>query len=575
MAVTIIAGILTVLLVGSGVGLFVYLVEIGRRKPVSERVPIFIRAGLILGFLILLGYLTTYTETNDTVVLVLSAIYVVFVLPYGLNYFLKLQKEREGEEEKVEPPPNVSVLYEIKDNDFRKAAIEVAQRQPMLIQQLLLDGRTYTPPKAPDFLSQPDLSSIDTLIQKYGEPFKRLKDGLVKPLAMSEESRFEHTWILGPSGMGKTQLMQFIMSKDFETDASVMVIDSQGEMIPKIAGLKHIQDRVILVEPGEIALNPFDLKGEQAIDLLTFVFGAMGGELTARQTTLYRYCIRLLQEIPEATLSTFMHMLRPGGLKPYTKYVATLAEPAQLFFNDEFESKDFKEVKEQVSWRLKLLLESPVFERMFNAPRTKLNLSEALGSGKIVLVDTNKDALGDERSALFGRFFIALLLLASQSRRQGAKHRTFVYIDEAWEYLSDNKVAVILDQARKTRIGLILANQRTSQITNPNMKQAMMTTAIKFVSTDDDQDTHMLARPMKVEPEFIASLGKLRFAAYVRGMYRAEPVYVPLAVLENMEKAPLEPLRKRMRELYGPDPVKPKASAPEPEDEDIKPSSEL
>ena len=465
------------------------------------------------------------------------------------------------------------LIYQFDDTAFRSIARSF---HPELLPQLLIDYRAYKKPELTNFLDQLDTSSIDRLVEKYGDEFERLKADLPKPIAIPEATRFEHTWILGVTGAGKTQLMQYLLSKDFETNSSIMVIDSQGDLIKTIGQVASIQDRVILVEPGEIALNPFDLKGDQAIDLLTFVFSAMGGELTARQSTLYRYCIRLLQEIPEANLSTFMRLLRPESI-PYQKYLAKLSEPARLFFEDEFTSKEFREVKEQVGWRLKLLLENETFERMFNAPRTRLNLSQALNEGKIVLVDTNKDKLGSERSALFGRFFVALLLLASQSRRDTARHPTFVYIDEAWELLNDNKVAEILDQARKTKIGLVLANQRTSQITNPNMLQALTTCAIKFVSTDDDKDTHMLARPMGTKPEFIAQQAKkgLSFALSIRKLTEtAVSVSVPVGVLEKLPKAPLTALRARMRSLYGIE-AKKKPKPPEADDGEIKPSSKL
>ena len=57
-------------------------------------------------------------------------------------------------------------------------------------------------------------------------------------------SRFEHTLIVGGSGHGKTQLMQSLILYDLPGVAagkqSVIVIDSQGDMINKILDLSEL-----------------------------------------------------------------------------------------------------------------------------------------------------------------------------------------------------------------------------------------------------------------------------------------------------------------------------------------------
>jgi len=398
-------------------------------------------------------------------------------------------------------------------------------------------------------------------------PYKALIPTLIPSFAVPEQTRFEHTWILGPQGSGKTQLMQYLISKDIEDKCSILVIDSQGDLIKNLSTLATIQDRLLLIEPGAVALNPFDLKGEQALDLLTYVFGALGegAEMTPKQSALYRYSIRLLQEIPKATPTTFIEILQPEGVTQYREYINRLSEPAQLFFKNQFDDpKQFGQTKQEVAWRLMLLLENPTFEKMFCAPTTKLNLFDELNSNKVILVDTNKQLLGAERSALFGRFFIALLLLAAEQRAtQDRKDRkpTFVYIDEAQEYLSDSKVTQILDQARKMKIGMTLANQRSQQIGNPNTLDALLTTSIKYVHTDNDRDTHLLDRVMKTTPDFLANLKPQVFAAFVRGSTpTALSVKVPFLVVENMEHVDIGPLRQRMK-AYSPD-TKPNKPVP-------------
>src|SRR3954452_12358313 len=60
-----------------------------------------------------------------------------------------------------------------------------------------------------------------------------------------EQSRFEHTLIVGGSGHGKTQLLQHLfMTFDLRDVAaghkSVVFIDSQGDMLQKILHLREL-----------------------------------------------------------------------------------------------------------------------------------------------------------------------------------------------------------------------------------------------------------------------------------------------------------------------------------------------
>ena len=97
--------------------------------------------------------------------------------------------------------------------------------------------------------------------------------------------------------------------------------------------------------------------------------------------------------------------------------------------------------KKQILKRLWGVLSTPAFERMFAQQENKLDLFEATRSGKIILISTAKELLKEEGSALFGRFFIALLKQATLERSvldPSERTPTFVYVDEAQEYFDDS-----------------------------------------------------------------------------------------------------------------------------------------
>ena len=82
---------------------------------------------------------------------------------------------------------------------------------------------------------------------------------------------------------------------------------------------------------------------------------------------------------------------------------------------------------------------------------------------------------------IFGRFFIALIAQAAQERATLHKsHRmpTMVYVDEAADYF-DRNIGIILSQARKYGVGMVLAHQYLGQLSAGLQEAFAANTSIK------------------------------------------------------------------------------------------------
>jgi hypothetical protein len=446
---------------------------------------------------------------------------------------------------------------------------------------------------SPDVVSLDDYDGDDIIYDYFKDtPFLDIFKATSIPFSIPDKARFEHGWILAPQGTGKAQLIQFLVSADLERvrrdEASIVVMDSQGDLIDQISSLAvfapggSLEDKLVVLAPDleyPLALNIFDLGRDRlksysardreqltnsTIDLLTYVFDALlgeGGMMTTKQSTIYRYIIRLLMEMPNATLATFadvLNVLKPEELEPYQAYINKLNAPAQDFFKIQYCNKQFNDTKAQVAWRLATMMENTVFERMFSHPKSKLDLFEELNSSKVILINTDKSLLGEDRTAVFGRFFIAMLLAAAQERSTLTRLNrlpVFCYIDEAQDYIAtDTKITRILDQARKMNISMMLAHQRTKQISVPNVLDALATTSVKFASTDNHHDAFLLAKSMNSTADFIAHQPERHFALHIRRQTEeAISVDVPFFVMENAEHMNKEErlqVRDRMRRSY-------------------------
>lgn len=425
--------------------------------------------------------------------------------------------------------------------------------------------RKFVPPSAYK-LQQPALLAATYL---DGTPWKTFLDTRL-PLSIPFPVRFEHTHIVGGSGHGKTQLLQLGILRDLEAsiadNRSIVVIDSQGDLIRNISRLSlfapdhpsGLADRLLIVDPTDVeypvALNMFDFdRGgmerlpmvdrerllNATIDLYEYFFGALlGAELTARQGIIFKYIARLLLEVPDATIHTFRELMEDG--EPFRPYMEKLPPTARAFFETRFFDRSFSETKKQVLTRLWGVLSNATFDRMFSHPRSKVDMYGALQGGKIVLVNTAKDLLNHEGASILGRFFIALIAQAAQRRAAVPQHErnpAFVYIDEAADYF-DVTVDHLLNQARKYKVGMVLAHQNLDQLSTSLRASIFASTSIKYAGGVSSRDATVFASEMRSEREFLESMRKLdretMFACHVRNVTpQALAVSVPLGVVER------------------------------------------
>jgi hypothetical protein len=330
-------------------------------------------------------------------------------------------------------------------------------------------------------------------------------------LTIPEKIRNEHTHILARSGGGKTYLLQSMILRDIEEENGVVVIDSQEQMIPKL--LKVVPpERLVYIDPTDEYVPAISLFGSTSVDLLEYVFSALETELTTKQATVYRFVSRLCAEIPNANIKTMLKILETG-VGEYQPYVKNLNDIGQSFFDNQFGNhKQYGETKAQIIQRLYTLLEMDTFDRMFSVTENKINIGRLLDEGKVILVNTAASVLKGAVS-IYGRFWIAQVAEAVFQRKEGAR-RTYVYIDEIYDYLSEGDDALLsklFTQARKREVGLIVAHQELNQLPTNIQSNIMTNTVIKLVRDLSYSDTKAMANEMRTTPAEIDGLPKYTF----------------------------------------------------------------
>lgn len=340
-----------------------------------------------------------------------------------------------------------------------------------------------------------------------GTPFHQLFT-LRLPLPI-ESYRLEHMFVLAPPGTGKTQLIQAMIVDDLDKvkagEASLMVIDSQGisrrqnsdpTLIDNLTHLEmfatDLKDRFVYIKPGtHLAFNIFDmgqndprLTAEQrairAASAGHIIMTALGGS-SDLQFHMLGWCVELALLTPNPTILTLREILTEDDEKSfqrkYGKYLPKADTATQQFFA-RFTKGSRGTTREALIMRIDGILREKTFRSMLTKPTNDFILIDALEAGKMIVIDADKAILGDAGAEAFGRFFLGQLLQASRQRTSTKPF--FCYCDEAQDFLKDDEnISVLLTQARKQHVGMILATQNLANINSLKVRENLQDAAIQ------------------------------------------------------------------------------------------------
>ena len=298
----------------------------------------------------------------------------------------------------------------------------------------------------------------------------------------NNDDRMRHTYIIGQTGSGKSTLMLTTLLEDIRLGNGFCVIDPHGDLVEFV--MKHYPkekiDDLIYFDLSNteypLAFNPLDgPENDDERDVVTNdlveMFVSMYGEeiFGPRIQDYFRNACFLLMEQPE------------GG---------TLIDIMRLFTDDAFAESKIRNVKNPIiaAWWNKTYKKMgdrekseiiPFIQAKFwpfttgtyirnviGQPKSSFNFFDAMNQKKVILVNLSKGLTGEENSKLVGRMVAMQLKLSALKRAKlDPKERTpfFLYIDEFQNYVSKS-IESILSEARKYKLGLIIAHQYIDQL---------------------------------------------------------------------------------------------------------------
>ena len=316
--------------------------------------------------------------------------------------------------------------------------------------------------------------------------------GAQRLIALSVEDGMRHLHLLGPTGTGKSTLIENLVLQDMVAGRSVIVIEPKGDLIRSLLARvpKSRVDDVVFIDPTDrrsvVGINPLLNSGRDAELVADQLLGVFHGLYSAhwgpRTQDILHACLLTLTAVPDTTLVALPLLLEDASFR--RRIVGKLPSDAPVrSFWQTFESWSDAERTSAIAPVLnktRPLIMRSALRRVVGQVAPRFRLREAFVSRKIVLVNLAKGELGSETAGLLGALIVAGVWQAALGRSAiDPERRTPVhlYVDEFQDYLHlPTDLADVLAQARSLRLSLSLAHQHLAQLP-PTMRSAVLANA--------------------------------------------------------------------------------------------------
>jgi Helicase HerA, central domain len=330
-------------------------------------------------------------------------------------------------------------------------------------------------------------------------------------LALCELDRMNHMLVIGKTGMGKTRSLKNIIIQDIHTGRGVGVIDPHGDL------QNEILDELPRRRAGDLVyLNPDDQERVATFNVLENVprdrIAPTTSEIVAACKAVWdswgprleRILYNAVAALIEADNTSLIGL--PRLLKD-ERYRASVLEQVKDpivhgFFVEEYATwdDDFRTTAiDPVLNKVEALLAAPVVRAILGTTKSSIDLSEVMDERKIFIANLAKGSLGPGHAHLLGAMLVSGFSNAAARRGATRAHAAdqripfFLHVDE-FENFATDAFGDILSEARKWKLGLVLAHQFLEQLP-PKLRAAVLANVGTLVAFQlGGEDAEVIAR---------------------------------------------------------------------------------
>jgi len=316
---------------------------------------------------------------------------------------------------------------------------------------------------------------------------KNIYRGEETEIRIKDDDRRRHMYIIGQTGVGKTEFLKSMIYQDIADGKGVCVLDPHGDMVSDILGLipaNRVED-VIYFDPGNterpMGLNFLEYDPahpEQKtfiIDELMQIFNKLynmqiaGGPMFEQY---FRNAAHLVMEDPSSGC-TLLEIARVFTEKEFRDLkLSRSRNPIVNAFWKEVAEKaggehSLQNMVPYITSKFDTFLSNEIMRPIIGQEKSAFRFREVMDEKKILLVNLAKGRLGELNSSLLGLIIVGKILMAAFSRFDVSgdmRNDYYLYLDE-FQNITTPSITTILSEARKFRLNLILAHQFIGQLT--------------------------------------------------------------------------------------------------------------
>lgn len=367
--------------------------------------------------------------------------------------------------------------------------------------------------------------------------------GMTKPVYIGKGDRQRHMYVIGKTGTGKSEFLKDMILQDIRNGEGLCVVDPHGDLVEGILPLvppERAED-VIVFDPSDtqrpMGINIMEAyTEEQKHYMVSSIIGLFYKLYDPNQTGIVGP--RLEHGIRNAMLtvmcepgSTFIEVQRALTDTAFVQAILPkVTDPiVRRYWTDQIaQTNDFhkSEVLDYIVSKFGRFITNKLMRNIIGQSKSSFDFRKIMDDRKILLINLSKGKIGEENSNFLGLILIPKILVAAMSRQdipQEQRKDFFLYVDEFQNFATPD-FAVILSEARKYRLNLVVANQFTGQM-QEEVKNAVFgnvgTIASFRVGVQDANYLQHEFQPTFNEADLI---NIDRFNAYVRTLVNGEPV---------------------------------------------------
>lgn len=308
------------------------------------------------------------------------------------------------------------------------------------------------------------------------------------PVTLSDTDRLRHTYVIGRTGSGKTNLLCNLVEQDLpRDDVGLIIVDPHGELADHaIARIPEARaDDVVFLDFGRTdhlpILNPLAVPTDdaQARDRAIQRLIALLSQRVFHEFTGPRF--EQLVRLAAATILHPRYGVAPSVLevpvllkdhKLRTKIVRDIDDPALTrdweFHDRQRGDRDYASTLDWAVSKFTDLVDDKTLRRVLGGGRSSVDISRMVRDRRVLVVKIPESAIGPSASAFIGALVVSLIRDGVFARR-GAAHSArkpaplFVYLDEFQRFAS-SEIEPLIGEARKFGVGFTLAHQNLEQL---------------------------------------------------------------------------------------------------------------